>query len=363
MRSSSKRSTKSLAAIAGVWAGATLVARAIRARRAIHLAGRVALVTGGSRGLGLLIARELGRQGAHVTIAARDEDELRRAQDDLRSHGFESAVLVADVAVEADATRIVNDVIATHGCLDVLVNNAGVIKVGPFEHMTTADFEEAMNVHLWGPLHTMRTAIPHMRARGRGRIVNISSIGGRIGVPHLVPYCASKFALTGLSTALQAELCRDHVYVTTVNPGLMRTGSPFNAWFKGRHREEFAWFAIADSLPVISIDAQRAAAQVVDALRHGDAELVVSWPAKVAIAAAATMRNTFASLMAATNQFLPSEIEGGADESHSGWQSGSGWAPSPLTRLSEQAAARNNEVPPAPAAAGQQREMPDYSRG
>jgi NAD(P)-dependent dehydrogenase (short-subunit alcohol dehydrogenase family) len=354
------RPTKSVVALAGIWAGAMLVARAIRARRAMSLAGRVALVTGGSRGLGLLIARELGRQGAQVTIAARDEDELRRAQESLRSQGVEAAVVAADVANEADATRIVNDVIASHGQLDVLVNNAGVIKVGPFEHMTTVDFEEAMNVHLWGPLHTMRTAIPHMRARGGGRIVNISSIGGKIGVPHLVPYCASKFALTGLSTSLQAELSRHRVYVTTVSPGLMRTGSPFNAWFKGRHREEFAWFAIADSLPVISIGAQRAAAQVVDALRHGDAELVISWPAKLAIAAAATMRNTFASLMATTNQFLPSEIPDAANDSHSGWQSGSTWAPSRLTRLSERSAAQNNELPSPTATAEGQRETDHY---
>ena len=140
--------------------------------------------------------------------------------------------------------------------------------------MQTADFEQALAVHFWAPLQTMLSAIPVMRGQGGGRIVNISSIGGKIGVAHLVPYCASKFALTGLSTALRAELAKDKILVTTVSPGLMRTGSPFNAQFKGRHREEFTWFIVADSMPLLSIDAVSAARQIVDACRCGDAELV-----------------------------------------------------------------------------------------
>ena len=153
----------------------------------------------------------------------------------------------------------------------MLINNAGIIQVGPLDHMQPRDFEEAMAVHFWAPLHTMLAAIPHMRRQGGGRIVNISSIGGKIGVPHLAPYCASKFALTGLSDSLRGELAKDLIYVTTVCPGMMRTGSPFNAWFKGRHRDEFTWFAVSDSIPLMSIDSGRAAAQVIDACRHGDA--------------------------------------------------------------------------------------------
>jgi short-subunit dehydrogenase len=186
-----------------------------------------------------------------------------------------------------------------------------------------------------------------MRRAGGGRIVNISSIGGKVAVPHLAPYCASKFALTGVSNALRAELARDGILVTTVCPGLMRTGSTFNAWFKGRHRREFAWFAIAGSMPFITIDARRAAAQIVDAARHGDADLVITWPAKMAVAAAALAPNVVAELLNLTNRVLPSPNDPRrVGEGYSGWQSGSGWAPSALTRLSERAAARNNEVPP-----------------
>jgi NAD(P)-dependent dehydrogenase (short-subunit alcohol dehydrogenase family) len=332
-------------AVGGLLLGAGILSRGIRSRRAIAVDGRVALITGGSRGLGLLIARELGRQGARVVLAARDEGELERAQQDLHAQHIDASILVADIGIEAEAQRIVSEAAARHGRLDILVNNAGVITVGPFDHMSVADFEEAMATHFWGPFHTLKAAIPHLRRVGGGRIVNISSIGGKIGVPHLVPYCASKFALTGLSAALRTELAREDIRVTTVCPGLMRTGSVFNAWFKGNYRQEFAWFAIAGSLPIVSIDGRRAAAQIVDALRHGDAELVVTWPARLAVAAAAVMPNTTAWALSVANRLLPSPTAPAGDRRHSGWQSASAWAPSALTRSSERSAIENNELP------------------
>ncbi len=232
--------------------------------------------------------------------------------------------------------------------IDLLINNAGVMKVGPLDHMEHADFEEAMAVHFWGPLHTTLAAVPAMRRQGGGRIVNISSIGGKIGVPHLTPYCASKFALTGLSDSLRGELARDQIFVTTVCPGMMRTGSPFNAWFKGNHRDEFTWFAISDSIPVASIDGRRAAAQVIDAARHGDAELVITLPAKLAVIANAVAPEVMAFIMATANTtLLPPPADDGGTEAHSGWQSLSDWAPSRLTRMTERAASENNELPPA----------------
>ena len=336
---------RSTAAVVGLMIGAALLAKGFRKARTVDVSGRVALITGGSRGLGLLIARELGRLGALIVIAARDEAELERARVDLQSRGIEASVVVADVADDASARRLVEEVVEQWGRLDILVNNAGVMKVGPLEHMTVSDFEEAMAVHFWGPLHTMRAAVPHMREQGFGHIVNISSIGGKLGVPHLIPYCASKFALTGLSTASGAELAKDGILVTTVSPGLMRTGSPFNAWFKGQYRQEFAWFGIAGSLPLLSIDGQRAATQIVAAVRRGDAELVVTWPARLAVAASGFVPNTVASVMSLANRLLPAPADRVGYESHSGWQSGSAWAPSILTRLSERSAAENNELP------------------
>ena len=329
----------------GVVVGAALAAEARRARQAVDLSGRVALVTGGSRGLGLLIARELGGQGATVVLLARDQAELERAERRLRAEGIDVSIVVSDLGDAADAERAVERVVSRHGAIDVLVNNAGIISVGPLEHASVEDFEQSMAVHFWGPLHTMRAAIPHMKRQGGGRIVNISSIGGKVGVPHLAPYCAGKFALTGLSSAVTPELARDNIVVTTVCPGLMRTGSPFNAWFKGRHRQEFAWFAIADSLPILSANGRRAAAQIVDAMRHGDAELVITWAARLAVLASAAMPNTMALALHAASSLLPGPTGPEGDQRRSGWQSASDWAPSSLIRLSEIAASENNEAP------------------
>jgi NAD(P)-dependent dehydrogenase (short-subunit alcohol dehydrogenase family) len=337
--------TRSLIQAAGAIFGgfaAFTIARRFASR--LDLRGRTALITGGSRGLGLAVARELGRLGAHVTLAARDEAELNAARQDLDGRGIGVSVIVCDLSDRAAAGGLVEQVVAGRGRLDVLINNAGVIQVGPLEHMQTADFEEAMDVHFWAPLQTMMAAIPVMRRQGGGRIVNISSIGGKIGVAHLVPYCASKFALTGLSTAMRSELVKDGILVTTVSPGLMRTGSPFNAWFKGQHRDEFAWFTVSDSMPLLSMDAARAARQIVYACRCGDAELVVGWPAKLAIIANALSPDAVALGMRLANALLPAPAGADGNRAHSGWQSLSPWAPSRLTRLTERAAVENNEL-------------------
>jgi NAD(P)-dependent dehydrogenase (short-subunit alcohol dehydrogenase family) len=325
--------------------GAALVARRVKAARTIEFRDRVVLITGGSRGLGLCLARQFGADGARLAIAARNESELERARQELQSHDIDVATFVCDLANRDHAQRLVDQVFAQFGRLDVVVNNAGVIQVGPLEHMRPSDFEEAMGVHFWGPLHTMLAAIPHMRQSGGGRIVNVSSIGGKIGVPHLAPYCASKFALTGLSDSARAELAKDRIHVTTVLPGMMRTGSPFNAWFKGNHRSEFAWFAISDSIPLASIDGRRAASQIVEACRCGEAELVITWPAKLAILANALAPEAMAIAMSTANRLLPAATDETGDDARSGWQSRSSWAPSLLTRLTDRAAARNNEVP------------------
>jgi NAD(P)-dependent dehydrogenase (short-subunit alcohol dehydrogenase family) len=326
--------------------GAALMSRALRSARTIDFRDKSVLITGGSRGLGLLVARELGAQGAVLTIAARDRAELERAREDLSARGIRVETVVCDIGIKEEALRLVDAVVTRCGRLDVLINNAGIIQVGPLHHMTESDFNSAMAVHFQGPLQTMLAAVPVMREMGGGRIVNVSSIGGRIGVPHLAPYCASKFALTGLSDSVRAELVRDRIYVTTVIPGLMRTGSPFNAWFKGRHRDEFTWFAISDSLPVASIDGRRAAIQLVEACRHGDAELVIGLPAKVAVVLSALMPEAVALTMSLVNNLvLPEPSDETGDQRRSGWQSLSKWAPSRLTTLSERAAAENNELP------------------
>src|SRR6476620_2220643 len=243
-----------IAGALGAFAGRQLVSGS----RQIDFNNRVVVITGGSRGLGLVLARQLASEGARLCLLARDEEELRRAAEQFPPD-VEVMIVRCDVRRRADVRAAVDAILERWGEIDVLINNAGVIQVGPLEHMTRGDFENAMATHFWGPLHLMFEIVPFMRQRGFGRIVNVSSIGGRLAVPHLAPYCASKFALTGLSDAVRAELAPHGIRVTTVAPGLMRTGSPINAQFKGRHESEYAWFKVSSSIPGLTIAADRAA--------------------------------------------------------------------------------------------------------
>jgi NAD(P)-dependent dehydrogenase (short-subunit alcohol dehydrogenase family) len=324
--------------------GALLAARKlIKRSREFDFRDKTVLITGGSRGLGLVMARSFAAQGAKIAICARDPRELNAAVEDLRSRGATVFGFPCDVTDGAQVNEMVRMVLGRFGSVDVLVNNAGIIQVGPFEVMTLDDYEQAMKTHFWGPLYTLLAVLPEMQKRGEGRIVNISSIGGKISVPHLLPYCASKFALTGLSEGLRAELAKDGVSVTTVCPGLMRTGSPRNAVFKGKHRAEYAWFAISDSLPVTSISAERAASQIVEACRRGQAELVISIQAELAVKFHALFPGLTSDILGVVNQLLPAP-EGNGTKSAKGKDSESIFAPSILTSLSEHAARQNNEM-------------------
>jgi NAD(P)-dependent dehydrogenase (short-subunit alcohol dehydrogenase family) len=330
----------------GVAAGAigALVGRQLaRGSRRIDFTGRVVVITGGSRGLGLVLARRLASEGARLCLLARNEDELARAAAQFPPGG-EVMTLRCDIRRRADVRAAVDSILDQWGVIDVLINNAGVIQVGPLEHMTTGDFENAMATHFWGPLHLMFEIVPSMRRRGFGRIVNISSIGGRVAVPHLAPYCASKFALAGLSDAVRTELDQYGIAVTTVAPGLMRTGSPVNANVKGQHEAEYAWFAISDSLPGITVSAENAAHQIIEACRYGDPELTTSLAAKAAIVANHLAPGAIARALMLVNGMLPGPNGVNGDRGKRGSESTSKWAPSAATVLTDKAAVVNNEV-------------------
>ena len=334
-----------LLAIIGAGAGLAYAAHLWRHRNPFEFKGAVVLITGGSRGLGLVMARQLADEGARLVLVARDRDELERAAADLREKGADVVVVTADVADKGAAEHAIARAVDEFGRLDVLINNAGIIQAGPFEHMKLEDYEHAMGVHFWGPLYTTLAAIPHMRRQRGGRIVNISSIGGKIAVPHLLPYSASKFALQGLSDGFRAELAKDDIVVTTVAPGLMRTGSPVNALFKGQHEAEFAWFLHSDATPLTSISATRAASQIIDACRYGRPELVITPQAQIAVALNALAPAVMATIMAAVNTFLlPGPAGPQGDVAKTGWESRSEMAPSVLTKLSDKATVENNEM-------------------
>jgi NAD(P)-dependent dehydrogenase (short-subunit alcohol dehydrogenase family) len=340
-----KRREGAMWALAAGAAAGLLAARvAVRNRDAISFEGRVVVITGGSRGLGLVMARQLVREGARVCLLARDTEELDRASRQF-PHDAEVLTLRCDVRRRADVRHAMDRVLERWPAVDVLINNAGVIQVGPLEHMTPEDFENAMATHFWGPLHLMYECVPAMRRRRFGRIVNIASIGGRIAVPHMAPYSASKFALVGLSDAIRSELAQHGVRVTTVSPGLMRTGSPLNAEFKGQHQLEYTWFALSDSLPGVTISAERAARQIIEACRYGDPELTISLLAKVAVRVNQLAPATIGRIMALANRLLPEPTgDAAGDRKHRGRDSQTAVTDSVATILTHRAALANNEL-------------------
>lgn len=313
-----------------------------RRRDRFNFYNRNVLVTGGSRGLGLALAREFAASGAHVTICGRNEHTLDQARVQLKKTGLQVCPAVCDVTQEANVSALIRDLEERNGPLDVLVNNAGRIEVGPLESTTVQDFEKAMATHFWGPLFLMRAVIPGMQQRRSGRIVNISSIGGKVGVPHLIPYDCSKFALAGLSEAVAAEVRKDGIRVTTVYPGLMRTGSPRNANFKGQNRKEYTWFAISDALPFVTVAATRAARKIVRACRKGRGSLTLSAAAQIASALHDFAPNLTISALGAVNRILP-EPNGRSLDVHKGFESQTLLTRSPLTLLDQRAARSFNQ--------------------
>jgi len=333
----------------GLGVAATVAAQAVvRRSRWFDFAGKVAIVTGGSRGLGLVLARQLVARGAKVTICARTQADLDTAAAELRERGGDVLAIRCDVRNRDEVQTLVDRTLESFGQIDLLFNVAGIIEAGPLDAMTLDDFHRSMDTHCWGPLHTVLAVLPHLRERGWGRIVNVASLGGKRAVPHMAPYCTSKFALVGLSNALRTELAKDDILVTTVCPGLMRTGSPRNATFKGQHRAEYAWFSIGDSLPIVSIDAQRAAAQILRACQFGDAEIIVANSSNLTAVVPAFLPGLTTDILSLVNTLLPG-MGGIGQRSARGYESESAWSPPLLTSLSDRAAEQNNELRPRPA--------------
>lgn len=334
--------------VAGAGFAASLAAKALlRQSRWINWPGKRVIVTGGSRGLGLCLARKLVSEGADVAICARSAAELEVAGRDLAELAHTSRVLaqVCDVRNRQHCESFVQEVCRQWGRVDVLINNAGIIEVGPLDSMTEEDFQQSMDTHCWGALNMVQACLPTMRQQEAGRIVNVASLGGKRAVPHMLPYAASKFALVGLSNGLRTELAKENILVTTVCPGLMRTGSPRNAIFKSQHRKEYAWFSIGDSMPLFSINADSAADQILLACQNGDPEAVIAGPFNFTSFLAALAPGWTTELLSLMDRGLP-EMGGIGQRAARGYESFSSWSPSWLTRLSDQAAARNNELLP-----------------
>ena len=328
------------AAGVGLFLAATAVYKQMNRYR---LTNKVVVITGGSRGLGLEIARQLVTEGARLAICARTERQLEMARKELAGMGGEVIAIPADLTSRNAVKAMMKEVVQHFGRIDVLINNAGVIQVGPQEAMKIKDYEDAMDSNFWAPLYCMHAVIPGFIKQGEGRIVNITSIGGKVAVPHLLPYTASKFALVGLSEGMHAELKKYNIHVTTVVPNLMRTGSPRNVDVKGDHEREYAWFKISDSSPLLSQRVEVAARSIIHALEFGEAEAILSLSGKVATLLHGIAPAWVSGVLALANRFLPAMTSEG-NVTRKGHQVESKRSRGPVAKLTDRAAIRNNEL-------------------
>jgi short-subunit dehydrogenase len=249
--------------------------------------------------------------------------ELQQAQINLitqfahlRPEDFH--LVAADLSKPEEAQRLIDEAIARFSRIDVLINNAAIIDVGPIESQTLEIFERTMQVNFFAALYTTWAALPYMRKQQplsgnrRASIVNIASIGGKIAVPHMLPYSAAKFALVGFSEGLHAELRHKGIRVTTVCPGLMRTGGEDHANFTGDVEFERRWFNLAATTPIIAVSTRHAANRIYHAVAAGRAEITISPQAWLAARIAGVFPETLQYANALTNHHIlpkaPSEL-------------------------------------------------------
>lgn len=188
-----------------------------------RLQDRIALVTGASSGIGEATALALAEQGAKVAIAARRRDRLEQLAATLTGLGAEPLVLVADLASEVEAQRIVKETEAHYGRLDILINNAGVMYLEPVAEADLGRWRRMLELNVLSVIASTQAALAGMRARREGHIVNVSSVAGRVANPNAAAYAATKFGVVGFSESLRREVYKDNIRVSVIEPGMVDT--------------------------------------------------------------------------------------------------------------------------------------------
>lgn len=189
----------------------------------MKLKDRVAIVTGGGRGIGREIALLFAGEGAKVAVTARSSDQLSQVVEDIARNGGEAVGVSADVSREEDAKKIVQETMERFGGIDILVNNAGILKAAPFVAFESEEWRRVIEVNLMGTFYCTKAVAPILIERGWGRIINIASRAGKIGVPYVTAYVASKHAVVGFTKALAEELAPFNITVNAVCPGTVKT--------------------------------------------------------------------------------------------------------------------------------------------
>lgn len=241
----------------------------------MDLAGRSVLLTGGSRGLGPVIAEALAAQGAHLALTARSAEPMERVCESLRSAGARAVGFAADISRAEERERLVERVLEQFGHVDVLINNAGVEIEGAFVDLRWEEIQHTIEVNLSAPVHLTRLLLPQMLQRGEGHLVHVASLAGKAGVPYDAVYSGTKAALARWSDGLRRELAGSGVGVSVVSPGFVTEVGMF------------ARFGMPPPPLVGSCTPRQVAVAVRDAIRHGRPDVIVnSLPMRPAIAAA-----------------------------------------------------------------------------
>jgi len=236
----------------------------------MNLANRVAIITGASSGIGEALARLFAVQGTRLALAARSEEKLRALAAELG--GERTLVVPTDVADPGQCERLVARTVERFGGVDVLVNNAGIGLIGRLEETDWKHFRQMWEVNFFGLLRLTQAALPYLKER-RGMVVNISSVAGKVALPYMGGYCASKFALNAFSNALRMELAAEGVRVAVICPGRVKTrfhtaayreGAIPGAYQLGRKRYE-------------GVSAEQVARATLRAVRGGKREVIVPW--------------------------------------------------------------------------------------
>ena len=236
------------------------------------------LITGASQGIGKATALLFARQGYDLVLAARQPDRLEAIASEVRSFGRNALAVPTDVRDFEQVNTLVEKTLEYYGTLDVLINNAGVYLLGSVETFSLSDWHQAMDTNFWGYVHTLHSLLPHFLERGKGTIVNVSSIGGKVPIPYQVPYTASKYAVTGLTQSLHAELEPKGIKVCGVYPNFISTDLMERAIFRGKDEQDAQAREdlVRKGLSVPIIEKPDDVAQAIwDAVKHQKSDVMV----------------------------------------------------------------------------------------